>query len=99
MKQEMMAWHCYRLDHIQIICTSLQIDDYVQRKRVSDLFGTFRWTAFPSSNLTIQKVKFYSGLIHLLESFGRETNFGTLLKNGMMFKTRVSQGNLLFFKT
>jgi len=25
----------------------------VQRKRASDLFGTFRWTAYPLSNLTI----------------------------------------------
>jgi len=69
----------------------------VQRKRVSDLFGTFRWMAFPSSNLTVRKVKVYSGLIHLLKSFGRETNFGTLPKNGMMFKTRVSQRREFLF--
>ena len=51
----------------------------VQRKRVSDLFGTFRWTAYPLSNLTIRKVKIYSGLVHLLKSFGRETNYGILI--------------------
>jgi len=26
MKQEMMGWQWHQLDHIQIICTSLQID-------------------------------------------------------------------------
>jgi len=64
----------------------------VQRKRVSDLFGTFCWTAYPLSNLTVRKVKVYSGLVHLLKSFGRDSNFGILPKNGMMFKSRVSQG-------
>jgi len=39
----------------------------------------------------------YSGLIHLLKSFSRETNFGTLPKNGMMFKSRLSQGREFLF--
>jgi len=28
MKQEMMAWHWQQLDHLQIICTSLQTDNH-----------------------------------------------------------------------
>jgi len=27
MKQEMMGWHWHQLDHMQIICTSLQSTD------------------------------------------------------------------------
>jgi len=27
MKQQMMGWHWHQLDHMQIICTSLQIDN------------------------------------------------------------------------
>jgi len=28
MKQEMMGWQWHQLDHMQIICTSLQIDNH-----------------------------------------------------------------------
>jgi len=28
MKQEMMGWQCHQLDHMQIICTSLQTDNH-----------------------------------------------------------------------
>jgi len=28
MKTEMMGWHGHQLDHMQIICTSLQTDDH-----------------------------------------------------------------------
>jgi len=28
MKQEMMGWHWHQLDHMQVICTSLQTDNY-----------------------------------------------------------------------
>jgi len=28
MKQEMMRWQWHQLDHMQIICTSLQTDNY-----------------------------------------------------------------------
>ena len=28
MKQELVRWQCHQLDHIQIICTSLQIDSH-----------------------------------------------------------------------
>jgi len=28
MKQEMMEWHWHQLDHMQIICTSLQTDNH-----------------------------------------------------------------------
>jgi len=28
MKQELLGWQCHQLDHIQIICTSLQIDSH-----------------------------------------------------------------------
>jgi len=29
MKQQMMGWQCRQLDHMQIICTLLQTDNYV----------------------------------------------------------------------
>jgi len=28
MKQEMMGWQWHQLDHLQIVCTSLQTDNY-----------------------------------------------------------------------
>jgi len=37
MKQEMMGWQCRQLDHIQIICTVLQTDNYSSTSPLSFL--------------------------------------------------------------
>jgi len=31
MKQEMMGWQWHQLDHMQLICTSLQTDNHIRR--------------------------------------------------------------------
>ena len=41
MKQEMMEWQWHQLDHMQIICTSLQADNHAS---TSPLY--FLWAAF-----------------------------------------------------
>ena len=64
----------------------------VQRTNIGATFGSFRWAAFGEADGVVWKVKIYSGLVHCLKSFGRETNFGTLPKTGKMFHTRISQG-------
>lgn len=61
-------------------------------KKIGETFGTFGWAAFPDADGPNRKVKIYSGLVHCLKSFRRETSFGTLPKTGKMFKSRLSQG-------
>jgi len=39
MKQEMMEWQYRQLDHMQIICTSLQIDNHASTSTLSFFTG------------------------------------------------------------
>ena len=67
----------------------------VQRTSVAATFGSFRWASLGVGggiDGRVRKVKIYSGLVHCLESFRRETSFGTLPKTGKMMRTRMSQG-------
>ena len=41
----MMGWQCHQLDHMQIICTSLQTDDHASTSPLS--FFTGRMTFLP----------------------------------------------------
>jgi len=35
MEQEMMGWQCHQLDHMQIICTSVQTDNHASTSPLS----------------------------------------------------------------
>jgi len=39
MKQEMMGWQWHQLDHMQIICTSLQTDNHASTSSLSFFAG------------------------------------------------------------
>jgi len=50
MKQEMMGWQWRLVDHMQIICTSLQTDSYAS---TSSVF--YRLDAFPDAQPAVSK--------------------------------------------
>jgi len=52
MKQEMMGWQWYQLDHMQIICTSLQTDNHAS---TSPLKFSYRLDALPDAQPTVSK--------------------------------------------
>jgi len=51
MKQEMMGWQWHRLDHMQIICTSLQTDNHASTSPLS----FYRLDALPAAQPTASK--------------------------------------------
>jgi len=51
MKQEMIGWQWYQLDHMQIICTSLQTDNRASTSPLS----FYRLDAFPAAQSTASK--------------------------------------------
>jgi len=52
MKQEMMGWQWHQLDHMQIICTSLQADYHAS---ISSLNFFYRLDALPDAQPTVSK--------------------------------------------
>jgi len=44
MKQKMMGWQWHQLDHMQIICTSLQTDNHAST--LSLIFTAWIWLTF-----------------------------------------------------
>jgi len=44
MKQEMMGWQWHQLDHMQIICTSLQTDNHASTESLN--FLQARWSSW-----------------------------------------------------
>jgi len=48
MKQEMMGWQWYQLDHMKIICTSLQTDNHASTSPLS----IYRLDALPAAQPT-----------------------------------------------
>jgi len=51
MKQEMMGWQWRQLDHVQIICTSLQTDNHVSNSPLS----FYRPDALTATQPTVSK--------------------------------------------
>jgi len=51
MKQEMMGWRWHQLDHMQIICTSLQTDNHASTSPL----GFYRPDVFPAAKSTASK--------------------------------------------
>jgi len=51
MKQEMIGWQWYQLNHMQIICTSLQMDNYAS----TSSFSFYRPDALPDAQPTASK--------------------------------------------
>jgi len=51
MKQEMMGWQWHQLNHMQIICTSLQTDNHVSTSPLS----IYRLDALPAAQPTASK--------------------------------------------
>jgi len=47
MKQEMMGWQWHQLDHMQIICTSLQTDNHTSTSSLRLFTG---WMLFLTPN-------------------------------------------------
>jgi len=47
MKQEMMGWQWHQLDHMQIICTSLQTDNHASTSQLKFFTG---WMPFLPPN-------------------------------------------------
>ena len=47
LEQEMIRWQCLQLDHMQIICTSLQTDNHTSNSPFSFFTG---WLSFPLLN-------------------------------------------------
>jgi len=52
MKQEMTGWQWHQLDHMQIICTSLQTDNYAS---TSSLEYFYKPDIHPDAQLTATK--------------------------------------------
>jgi len=52
LEQEMMGWQWHQLDHIQIICTSLQTDNHAS---TSPLSFFYRLDALPAAQPTASK--------------------------------------------
>jgi len=50
-KQEMMSWQWHQLDHVQIICTSLQTDNHTSTSPVS----FYKPDAHPANQTTVLK--------------------------------------------
>jgi len=51
MKQDMMGWQWHQLDHMQIICTSLQTDNHTSTLPLLQCFDTVGWMAGRASSL------------------------------------------------
>jgi len=51
LEQEMMGWHWHQLDHMQIICTSLQTDNHASSSPLS----FYRPDALPAAQSTASK--------------------------------------------
>jgi len=51
MKQEMIGWHWHQLDHMQIICNSLQTDNNASTSSVN----FYRLGALPDVQPTVSK--------------------------------------------
>jgi len=51
--QEMMAWQWHQLDHMQIICTSLQTDNHASTSPL----GFYRLDALPPPNEQCQSTE------------------------------------------
>jgi len=51
LKQEMMEWQWHHLDHMQIICTSLQTDNHAS----TSPFSFYRLDALPATQPTATK--------------------------------------------
>jgi len=51
MKQEMMGWQWHHLDHMQIICSSLQIGDHA----ITSSLNFYRLDVFPDAQSTASK--------------------------------------------
>jgi len=47
MKQEMMGWQWHQLDHMQIICTSLQTDDHASNSSLNFFTGRVLFVILP----------------------------------------------------
>jgi len=54
MKQEMMGWQWYQLDHMHIICTSLQTDDHASTSSLNFFAG---WMLFLMLNRQCQSTE------------------------------------------
>jgi len=51
MKQKMIRWQWHQLDHMQIICTSLQTDNYPNTSSLNFFTG---WYALPDSPWSVK---------------------------------------------
>jgi len=51
LEQEMMGWQCRKLDHMQIICTTLQTDNHANTSSLS----FYRPDALPAAQPTVSK--------------------------------------------
>jgi len=51
MKQEMTGWQWHQLDHMQIICTSLQADNHASTSSLN----FYRLDALPDTQPTVSK--------------------------------------------
>jgi len=51
MKQEMMGWQCHQLDHMQIICISLQADNHASTSSLN----FYSLDALPDAQPTVSK--------------------------------------------
>jgi len=57
MKQETMGWQRHQLDHMQIICTSLQADNHISTSPLS----FYRSDAIPANSIKALKERHYTG--------------------------------------
>jgi len=69
-EQEMMGWQWHRLDHVQIICTSLQTDNHAS---TPPLFFT-GWMPFLPPIIIVKALKAYYTYVHIC------TNLTAVLK-------------------
>jgi len=53
LEQEMMGWHWYQLDHMQIICTSLQRLQTDKHTSTSSPLSFYRPDALPAAQPTV----------------------------------------------
>jgi len=62
MKQEMMGWQWHQLDHMQIICTSLQTDRQPRQDLVSELCKLFYGLdALPDTQQIVSEYRKHQG--------------------------------------
>jgi len=59
MKQEMMEWQWHQLDHMQIICTSLQTDNHANTS------SFYRLDALPTMQPTALKAQSTKGNLNM----------------------------------